>query len=169
MMASSSIRRTEADTACRFSGGTRLLRARVQELGNSRNDLRGRKRLLKQNAVWYTEYRPLVGGAACHINHGKMRVDLTGGPRDFPAVEAAQQIDIGDESSVGLTTLQERDGFLARLHGRDLKASLRESLFDDQLDRILVFDQQNGWKFRRIHIFPLYRPQRYKVHKARLC
>jgi hypothetical protein len=146
------MRRTEADTDRRFSGGTRLLRARVQELGNSRNDLRRRKWLLKQNAVWYTEYRPFIGGAACHVNHGKMRIDLSGGPRDFPAVEAAQQIDVGDESSVGLTTLQKRDGFLAGLDGRDLKASLRESLFDDQLDRILVFDQQNGWKFRGVHI-----------------
>jgi hypothetical protein len=87
-------------------GSLRRRRPDVEKIGNGRDKLRWRERLGQKDAVGNAVRCPLVGRSASHVNDGKGRVDLSGLPRDFPAVDPAKQIDVSHERAVlGLADL----------------------------------------------------------------
>src|SRR5260364_413510 len=84
-------------------------RAVLEQLRDGRNQLIGRERLVQQHAVRHAPGRPLVAATAGDVEHRERWIDLAGTTRDTPAVEPAEQADVGNQRAVlGAECLQQR-------------------------------------------------------------
>ncbi|MEA2911315.1 MAG: hypothetical protein QOJ15_3396 [Bradyrhizobium sp.] len=78
------------------------------------------------------------------VEDGKGRINLPGLLRDFPAVYSAQQLDIGYKRAVfASTSLEQGDRFFAGRRDSRFKTAIRKSVFNDDLNRRVVFDNQD--------------------------
>jgi hypothetical protein len=78
------------------------------------------------------------------VEDGKGRVDLSGLPRDLPSIKPAPQTDVGHKRAVFvLVAFEKGDCFFAGRRDRRFKPAIRKSVFNDELNRRVVFDNQN--------------------------
>jgi hypothetical protein len=100
--------------------------AGVQKVGDGGDKLRGRERLLQQDAVWDTP-----GWSLCraHINDGKFRVDFSGLPGDFPTIYFAAQPDVAYERPVlACYSLEKGDRLFAGWGNSRFKSALGDPI-----------------------------------------
>ena len=86
--------------------------------------------------------------AAGHVDDREGRIDLPGRAGNFPAIQPARQVDVGDKRQVfDLVASQARDGFLAGDRDHGSEPAIGEGFFDDDLDVLIVLDDQDLWQF----------------------
>jgi len=135
---------TRRQQRCSSRGDLRGWRARIEKLGNGGHELGGRERLGQKDAVGNAVRTILVGVGAGHVNDGKIRVDLPGFLRDFPTAHIAAQIDIGHQRAVfGRVALEQRHRLFARRGNGRFKAAITKRVFNDALNRLVVFNDEN--------------------------
>ena len=79
------------------------------------------------------------------VENGKFRVDLSGLLRDFAALDPAQQLDIGYKRALfAFTSLEQGDCFFAGWRDSRFKTAIRKSVFNDDLNRWVVFNNQDN-------------------------
>jgi hypothetical protein len=116
----------------------------IEKLGNGGDELRGRERLGQKDAVGNAVRTIFVGAGAGHVNDGKIRVDLSGKPGDFPTAHTAAQIDVGHQRAVfGRAALEQRHRLFARSGNSRFKAAIAKRVFNDALNRLVVFNDEN--------------------------
>src|ERR1700676_2330445 len=94
------------------------------------------------------------------VDDGEIWVDLSGLPRDFPAVYPAKQFDVGDERAVlGLPTLEQGHRLFARCCDGRLETAMGERVFNDLLYRLVVFYNENYKLVVQCHNSPTARPK----------
>jgi hypothetical protein len=117
---------------------------RVQERRYRRDQLGRSEWLGQQNAVGHAARSPLVGMGSGDVDDGKFRVDLSGLPGDLPAIHFAPEIDVRHQRAIRAGPAPEqRDRFLARRRDRRLKTAVRQCVFDNDLNRHVVFDYKH--------------------------
>src|SRR6202048_4630560 len=78
------------------------------------------------------------------VENGKSRVDLSGLPRDFPTVDSTQQVDIGYKHAIfAFFSLYSGYRFFAGRRDSRFKTAITKSLFNDTLNRWIVFNNQD--------------------------
>jgi hypothetical protein len=123
----------------------------IEKLGNGSDKLGGRERLRQHDAIGYTFGRPIFSVCAAHVYDGKPWVDLSGLLGDFPTVHPAPQTDVGYERAVfAQATFKQAYRFLTRSGGSRFKAAVGKGLFNDCLNSLVVFNNENyKWVFQR--------------------
>lgn len=118
----------------------------VEQARHCRDDLCGRKWLVQEDTVWHPVRSPLIGRGTGHVNDWNFRIDLSGSLGHLPAAELAGKIDVRDDGPIGVfaVRLQELQGFLARCDNLRLKAAFGQSVAYHNLDKRLVFNDQDN-------------------------
>jgi len=88
---------------------------------------------------------PLVGMCSGDVEDGKFRVDLSGSLRDFPAIDPAPQIDVGNKRAIlVLVSFEKGYRFFAGRRDSRFKTAISKSVFNDDLNRWVVFNNQDN-------------------------
>ncbi len=82
---------------------------------------------------------------AAHIDDWQLRFHFPDAPGHFPAVEPAQQVDIGDERTVYAVAGPERNCLLAGGRNGGFKPPVIKSFLDQRLDSPVVFNDHDDW------------------------
>src|ERR1700737_100772 len=82
------------------------------------------------------------------VEDGKSRGDLSGLPRDFPSIKPAQQTDVGHERAVfALVSSEQGHRFFAGSRDSRFKTAISKSVFNNDLNRWVVFNNQDNKQF----------------------
>src|ERR1700730_4890321 len=127
-------------------------RTMSNDRGNGSDKLRWHKWLGQKTAVGNTLRGPPVGMCCGDVENGKGRVDLSGQLRDLPSIKPAQQCNVDHEPVVfALVSLEQGHCFLAGRGDSRFKTAICKRVFNDNLNRGVVFDNQdNGRLFQRM-------------------
>jgi hypothetical protein len=141
--------------------------AGIEKLGKGGDKLRRCKGLWQHNAVGHASGGPFTGPVAADVDHWKCRIDLPGVPGYFPSVDVpAPEIDVGDERPVFAFVFPEQDRRLfSRTCDCRLEAAVAECFFQEALDCLVVFNDQNEKQF--FHDLTSL-PRRYGVRTAQV-
>ena len=116
----------------------------VDELRDSRDQLRWREWLSQHDTVGNAFGRPIFGVRTAYIDDGEIRIDFSGTASNLPTIEPAQQIDISDKRPVFAPVAnKQRDRFLARGGNGDFKTAFGKRVFKNNLDIGIVFNDQD--------------------------
>jgi len=128
----------------------RCTRSGIHELGHRGDKLCRREWLGQKDAVGNALRGPLVGMSAGHVDDRKPRVDFSRLPPDFPTIHPAAKTDVGHECDIsGLAALQQGHCLFARCCNGRFKTGIAESLFNQALNGLVVFNNQNEkWFFQ---------------------
>jgi hypothetical protein len=128
----------------------RCTRSGIHELGHRGDKLCRREWLGQKDAVGNALRGPLVGMSAGHVDDRKPRVDFSRLPPDFPTIHPAAKTDVGHECDIsGLAALQQGHCLFARRCNGRFKTGIAKSLFNQALNGLVVFNNQNEkWFFQ---------------------
>ena len=120
-------------------------RVRIKKLRNGCEELRWCERLRQHDAVRHPLGSPILGIVSAHVNDGKVRVDFSSMPCDVPTVEFSRpQIDVRDKRPVfAFGGIKQLNGIFAGRSQHSLESTIAQALFDDALNKLVVFNDQD--------------------------
>jgi hypothetical protein len=126
------------------AGGLRRRRPAIEKLGNGGDKLCRGERFCQKDTVGNALCRPLIGMCSGDVDDWKIRVDLSGLPGDFPSIHLAPELDIRHQRAVRVRhSFEQGDGLFTRRRNSRFKAAISESVFNDDLNWHVVFNNKN--------------------------